>query len=126
MVKHAEQESFSGFTLLEMIAVLVILGILCVAGLVRYQSMVDVSRQKAASSLLASAQSQLALEYSHRLLNAQDFDVAPQDVCNNVSLDAADATVSLTCSGNLSNTVNISAAVDDQTVNGAWSSPATN
>jgi len=119
-------EAVSGFTLIEIIAVLVILGILCLYALVRYNSLVDASRRKAASSLLASAQSQLSLEFSRRLLDNLDMNVAPQNVCDNVSVSTAGVATTLICSGDLAANVAITATVDGESVNTAWRSPLGN
>ena len=114
----------AGFTLLEMLAVLVMLGILCVVGLVRYQSLMDASRQRAAAGLLSSAQSQLSLEFSRRIINDLALNVASQAVCDNVAIGSAGETTSLSCTGDLSGNVFISATVEDQTVNASWTNPA--
>ena len=119
-------EVVSGFTLIEIIAVLVIVGILCIYALVRYNSLVDASRRKAASSLLASAQSQLSLEFSRRILDNLDLNVAPQNVCDNVSVSTAGAVTNLTCSGDLTANVAITATVDGASVNASWISPLGN
>lgn len=112
-----------GFTLIELLAVLIILAILCVAGLVRYQSMVDESRRKAATSLLAAAQSQLSLEFSRRLLNDLDLNAASQTVCDNVAIGTAGATTSLTCTGALDANVALTATVDGVAANASWTNP---
>lgn len=116
--------SQAGFTLIELVAVICLVAIVIVAGIPKYNSMLDESRVQMAKSLTASAQSQLSLEYSRRLLLGNSLAESSQNVCDMVSLSTSGASVSITCSGNLSDAnVAITATVDGQSANANWASP---
>lgn len=66
MLKKRNQK---GFTLIEIIAVLVILGILAAVAIPKFFDLQTESRQKAVDGALASVQSTLTQEYSKGLLN---------------------------------------------------------
>ncbi|KAF5037716.1 hypothetical protein DSECCO2_561730 [anaerobic digester metagenome] len=114
----------SGFTLIEVISVVFLLSIISVAALVRYFSLLDNSRLQVATALVASAQSQLTLEYSRRSIVGETFAIPSQEVCDYVSLSSSGVDVTLTCSGNLSGpNVTIGAMVDGQSFSANWYSP---
>ncbi len=66
MLKKRNQK---GFTLIEIIAVLVILGILAAVAIPKFFDLQGESRQKAVEGALASVQSTLTQQYSQGLLN---------------------------------------------------------
>ncbi|MEA5087671.1 type II secretion system protein [Solidesulfovibrio sp.] len=114
----------AGFTLVELIAVVCLVTIVIVAAMPKYNAMLDESRMQMAKSLTASAQSQLSLEYSRRLLLGNTLAETAQNVCDMVSLSTSGADVSIVCSGNLSDAnVSISATVEGQSANANWFSP---
>jgi len=66
MLKKRNQK---GFTLIEIIAVLVILGILAAVAIPKFLDLQQESRNKAMEGALAAGASQLTLQYSRELLN---------------------------------------------------------
>lgn len=104
MLKKVDQK---GFTLIEIIAVLVLLGILAAVAIPRFIGMQDKAREEGLRTLVSAAQSQLSMEYS-RLLLQEGGDVSAvwrklssasaQDFCDKVSADGWLATdASLEC-----------------------------
>lgn len=63
-----ERKKEKGFTLIEIIAVLVILGILAAVAVPKFSNMQKEAKKKAAQSLIAGVQSGLSLKYSEELL----------------------------------------------------------
>ena len=113
----------AGFTLIELLAILVILGILAVTAITKYQSMQADGRKQGARNLIASAQSQLSLDYGRRVLAGLSLTEASQATCNLVISTSADITASVTCTGNLDGTVVIDAVYDTYAESGVWTSP---
>ncbi|HML60037.1 MAG TPA: type II secretion system protein [Solidesulfovibrio sp.] len=113
-----------GFTLIELVAVILTLAIFATAALVRYSVLLDDSRRRVATGLVASAQSQLTLEYSRRIITGNPLAVSSQDVCDMVSLSNSGQDVSLSCSGHLSDEdIAVRATVEGQSANANWFSP---
>ena len=117
------QRSLSGFTLLEIIAVLVLLGVFAVAAIPKYQSMQDDSRLQGARNIVSSAQSQLSLDFSRRVIAGLSLSVVSQEACNLVVTNVSGVTANLSCNGNLDGNVAIAADVDGVQATGNWSSP---
>jgi len=116
-------QNTGGFTLIELIAVLVILGILAVAAIIRYASLQQETRSHGAQNLVAAAQTQLSLDFARRTMAGLPLSTPSQASCNLAISALADSTVSLSCSGTLDGTVTINATIDTVLESGVWTSP---
>lgn len=122
MEKEIRNKKQAGFTLIEIIAVLVILGILAAVAIPKYQNLQQTARQKALDGAIAAGQSQLSMAYSAELLinNGDDNAITWSNVTTPCSNIGGDFTVSCTGGPNVTITATDSTGV---TATGSWDAP---
>lgn len=125
MLKKGDQK---GFTLIEIIAVLVLLGILAAVAIPRFFDLQDEAKKKNAEAAVAAGQSAISMAYAKFLLtgDATGDHASPSAACASVTLDApSDVVYTVTCTGNNwdISTSTITGTYDDQSAKGTWTKP---
>ncbi len=84
MHKMERLRNEKGFTLIEIIAVLVVLGILALVAVPKYMSLADEARNKAAVGAIAEVKGRCNLAYSKLLLERNGGKVSADDVVKKI------------------------------------------
>lgn len=115
--------SKAGFTLIEIVCVLVVVGIVAVTAITYYGTLLEDSKRRGAQNLVAAAQTQLSLEFARRAVAGLALDADAQNICGWVIIDSPEVAASIHCTGNISGDVSITANIEEQNVTGNWNSP---
>lgn len=121
MLKKRNQK---GFTLIEIIAVLVILGILAAVAIPKYMDLQNDAKSASAKGFVSAAQSGISMEYARYLLNTSAATGGPAAACANVVVTGpANSNVSCTGANWTVTSSNISANYDGVSAIGTWTRP---
>jgi MSHA pilin protein MshA len=125
-MKTRKQEQQSGFTLIEVIAVLVILAVLAAVAIPRYISLIDDARTQALEGAVAAGMSHVSLSYGRLALQNGQEPTAAEIATDAAANPPQSADYAITFAASATPGVNVTAAERDDatmTVTHEWLMP---